>query len=238
VAILGGGVYFEELSNFSTLQAVMFPTGVLLTIIGVFILTQRDDSTGAAGADERESKGETTEEAPGSATFSEDETITGSQHSQLQPASSMSPGSIPRRRVQNRLDRTHVSQMSLRPSLALSVAGSVGSISASLKAALKAAGEQADRGGTTVLPPASTANAYPDGIGHPKTGCVSEASISQVAHQQRGIELHQQAGAFAAPAALDTSASLRSNAASGFMSLHSLNENSISAGLKVSTADL
>jgi hypothetical protein len=229
VAILGGGVYFEELSNFSTLQAVMFPTGVLLTIIGVFILTQRDDSTGAADA---ESKSEPTGEAVGSGAFAQDGTAAGSQHGQ-QRASSTTLGSTPRRRVQNRLDRTHVSQMSLRPSLALSVAGSVGSISATLKAALKAAGEQADRGDTIVLQVAST-DAQTDVIPHANPGRVSEDSILQFA-RQREIELRQQAGAFAVPTIADTCASVRNNGSSGFMSLHSLNENSISAGLKVCT---
>eukprot|EP01043_Picozoa_sp_COSAG02_P035744 COSAG02_NODE_2579_length_8493_cov_28.456040_2_plen_235_part_00 len=221
-------MYFEELSNFSTLQAVMFPTGVVLTIIGVFILTQRDDSTGGADA---ESKGGSTGQTAGSGAFAQDGTAAGSQ---LQPASSTLLGNTPRRRVQNRLDRTHVSQMSLRPSLALSVAGSVGSISATLKAALKAAGEQADRGNSIALQVSNTANAQTEGIQHANPGGVSEDSIVQFA-RQREIELRQQAGAFATPTAVDTRAGLRNSGASGFMSLHSLNENSISAGLKVCT---
>ena len=39
VSILGGGVYFDELSKLSAVQASMFTFGVLLTLIGVAILS-------------------------------------------------------------------------------------------------------------------------------------------------------------------------------------------------------
>lgn len=216
--------YFDELSDFSTLQAVMFPTGVVLTIIGVFILTQRDDSTDAADADKHESKGQHTAGSTGLAEGSG----TGSNDTQLQRTSSMpstpldsTPTATEYRR---RLDRTHVSQMSLRPSLALSVAGSMGSISTTLKAALKFAGEQADRGGESVL----------------QFGSVSTAELSTGSAHSEG-ELRQQAVAQSS----GSLSSLRSpgsrlgdrdlSARSGFASLHSLNEHSLSASLKVSS---
>lgn len=216
--------YFDELSDFSTLQAVMFPTGVVLTIIGVFILTQRDDSTDAADANKHESKGQHTASSTGLAEGSG----TGSNDTQLQRTSSMpstpldsTPTATEYRR---RLDRTHVSQMSLRPSLALSVAGSMGSISTTLKAALKFAGELADRGGESVL----------------QSGSVSTAELSTGSTHLEG-ELRQQAVSQSS----GSLSSLRSpgsrlgdrdlSARSGFASLHSLNEHSLSASLKVSS---
>jgi|EP01047_Picozoa_sp_COSAG01_P030182 drug/metabolite transporter (DMT)-like permease len=49
VAILGGGVYFGELSRFSTLQSIMFPLGVLFTIGGVGILSTHQMSSDGDG---------------------------------------------------------------------------------------------------------------------------------------------------------------------------------------------
>lgn len=198
----------------------MFPTGVVLTIVGVFILTQRDDSSDAADAVKHESKGQhhATAGSMGLAAGSE----TGGNDTQLQRASSMpsmpvdsTPTTTEYRR---RLDRTHVSQMSLRPSLALSVAGSMGSISTTLKAALKFAGEQADRGGAAVL----------------QSGSVSTTGISTGSTHLEG-ELQHQAGSLSS---LWSAGSHLGNgdrsARSGFITLRSLNEHSLPASLKVS----
>ena len=40
-AILVGATYFKEFSNFSTLQVIFFPTGILIVIFGVMLLAQR-----------------------------------------------------------------------------------------------------------------------------------------------------------------------------------------------------
>jgi len=42
VSTLGGAVFFQEFASFSVLQAIMFPIGVIITLIGVWILSQRD----------------------------------------------------------------------------------------------------------------------------------------------------------------------------------------------------
>jgi drug/metabolite transporter (DMT)-like permease len=274
VAILGGGVYFEELSNFDTLQAVMFPTGVLLTIIGVFILTQRDDSTEAADAVvEVEVKDEKYEE--GSTT-----TMMMAMREEGNTRGDGGGGNLHRARSMSALDAgggrrdssgggggvsssMHVSQMSLRPSLALSVVGSVGSLSQSLKAALKAAGEKADRaeGGAAQVggPPAARLVDSGGGGGAHGRSLRAHASESDVTRfaRQREEALAAEASALRAPGAPPLSrssgASLRngnshagggggggsiSGSASGFMSLHSLNENSIPSGLKVRGASM
>ena len=44
VTIIGGAVYFKELSSFDLLQFIMFPVGVLLILIGIFLLSQRNMS--------------------------------------------------------------------------------------------------------------------------------------------------------------------------------------------------
>lgn len=42
VSTLGGAVFFQEFASFSVLQGIMFPIGVVITLIGVWILSQRD----------------------------------------------------------------------------------------------------------------------------------------------------------------------------------------------------
>ena len=42
VSVIGGGVFYNEFNDFSVLQWIMFPLGVLLTIIGVYYLSQRE----------------------------------------------------------------------------------------------------------------------------------------------------------------------------------------------------
>lgn len=246
-------MYFEELSNFSALQAVMFPTGVLLTIAGVFILTQRDDSTGVAVADQQKvNDDDTAETGPATRACANNEETTENQHRQLKRANTLSAlddaTKKGKRPALHRSDTMHVSQMSMRPSLALSVVGSVGSLTASLKAALKAAGEKADREGglepqregtgTSMHASSSEitrgdANLH-DGVA---TNGATEASIAQFA-QQRERELRQQAVAAmrasgAPPPSRSSGASLQSSAGSGFMALQSLNEHSLSTHLKV-----
>jgi hypothetical protein len=44
-AILVGATYFKEFSNFSTLQVIFFPTGIVIVILGVMLLAQRKMST-------------------------------------------------------------------------------------------------------------------------------------------------------------------------------------------------
>ena len=44
VTIIGGAVYFKELSHFGLLQAVMFPLGVGFILVGIVLLSQRDMS--------------------------------------------------------------------------------------------------------------------------------------------------------------------------------------------------
>ena len=41
---VGGATFFQEFSNFSTMQAIIFPLGVFITLLGVFVLAQRDSS--------------------------------------------------------------------------------------------------------------------------------------------------------------------------------------------------
>eukprot|EP00941_MAST-03F_sp_MAST-3F-sp1_P003891 g3891.t1 len=42
VSVLGGGIVFNEFSDFDATQKSMFPFGVLLTVVGVFFLSQKD----------------------------------------------------------------------------------------------------------------------------------------------------------------------------------------------------
>lgn len=42
LSIIGGGIYFTEFAEFDSKQAVMFPLGVLLAVIGVIILSLRE----------------------------------------------------------------------------------------------------------------------------------------------------------------------------------------------------
>ena len=44
-AIFVGATYFKEFSNFSMLQAIFFPTGIFIVILGVMLLAQRKMST-------------------------------------------------------------------------------------------------------------------------------------------------------------------------------------------------
>jgi hypothetical protein len=44
VTIIGGAVYFKELSSFGLLQSVMFPLGVGFILFGIILLSQRDMS--------------------------------------------------------------------------------------------------------------------------------------------------------------------------------------------------
>eukprot|EP01029_Cantina_marsupialis_P023936 TRINITY_DN603_c0_g1_i10.p1 TRINITY_DN603_c0_g1~~TRINITY_DN603_c0_g1_i10.p1 ORF type:complete len:602 (+),score=120.78 TRINITY_DN603_c0_g1_i10:160-1965(+) len=41
-SVIGGGIHYGEFSDFSTKQIAMFPLGVVLTIVGVYFLSQRD----------------------------------------------------------------------------------------------------------------------------------------------------------------------------------------------------
>ena len=47
VTIFGGALYFQELAAFSKLQMAMFPVGVLVTIGGILLLSQRQHKHGA-----------------------------------------------------------------------------------------------------------------------------------------------------------------------------------------------
>eukprot|EP00948_MAST-09A_sp_MAST-9A-sp1_P003059 g3059.t1 len=40
-SVIGGAIFFQELANFSALQWIFFPSGVILCMIGVFLLSQR-----------------------------------------------------------------------------------------------------------------------------------------------------------------------------------------------------
>jgi len=42
VSVIGGGVFYREFQGFDALQWCMFPAGVLLTVVGVVMLSQRD----------------------------------------------------------------------------------------------------------------------------------------------------------------------------------------------------
>ena len=44
ISTVGGATFFQEFSNFSTEQAIIFPLGILVTLVGVFLLAQRDSS--------------------------------------------------------------------------------------------------------------------------------------------------------------------------------------------------
>ena len=44
ISTVGGATFFQEFSNFSTVQAIIFPLGILVTLVGVFLLAQRDSS--------------------------------------------------------------------------------------------------------------------------------------------------------------------------------------------------
>ena len=40
----GGAIYFKEFHNFTPIQAIFFPIGVLITLGGVYILSNREMS--------------------------------------------------------------------------------------------------------------------------------------------------------------------------------------------------
>ena len=42
ITSISGGIFFQEFVNFTILQYVFYPLGLLCTVIGVFILSQRD----------------------------------------------------------------------------------------------------------------------------------------------------------------------------------------------------
>ena len=42
ITSISGGIFFQEFVNFTVLQYVFYPLGLLCTVIGVFILSQRD----------------------------------------------------------------------------------------------------------------------------------------------------------------------------------------------------
>ena len=44
ISTVGGATFFQEFSNFSPTQAIIFPLGILVTLVGVFLLAQRDSS--------------------------------------------------------------------------------------------------------------------------------------------------------------------------------------------------
>ena len=44
ISTVGGATFFQEFSNFDTTQAIMFPLGIMVTLVGVFLLAQRDSS--------------------------------------------------------------------------------------------------------------------------------------------------------------------------------------------------
>eukprot|EP01029_Cantina_marsupialis_P023940 TRINITY_DN603_c0_g1_i15.p1 TRINITY_DN603_c0_g1~~TRINITY_DN603_c0_g1_i15.p1 ORF type:complete len:247 (+),score=29.39 TRINITY_DN603_c0_g1_i15:499-1239(+) len=44
-SVIGGGIHYGEFSDFSTKQIAMFPLGVVLTIVGVYFLSQRDTNS-------------------------------------------------------------------------------------------------------------------------------------------------------------------------------------------------
>ena len=44
MSALGGAVFYQEVKNFGVLQGIMFPVGVVITLTGVYILSQRDMS--------------------------------------------------------------------------------------------------------------------------------------------------------------------------------------------------
>ena len=46
ISTLGGGAYFKEFNNFTTLQAAMFALGFAITILGVIVLTLRSNPSG------------------------------------------------------------------------------------------------------------------------------------------------------------------------------------------------
>jgi hypothetical protein len=48
---IGGAAFFEEFASFSTMQAIVFPIGVVTTLAGVFVLAQRDSSSVADRAE-------------------------------------------------------------------------------------------------------------------------------------------------------------------------------------------
>jgi len=50
VTIFGGALYFQELSSFDMLQGIMFPVGVLVTLAGIVLLSQRQSKQGMATA--------------------------------------------------------------------------------------------------------------------------------------------------------------------------------------------
>ena len=46
MSILTGFFYFNEISSFSTVQYVMFPIGVIITLVGIALLSQREMQQG------------------------------------------------------------------------------------------------------------------------------------------------------------------------------------------------
>lgn len=49
VTIFGGALYFQELNKFGLTQMIMFPIGVLVTLTGIVLLSQRDMSRSKLG---------------------------------------------------------------------------------------------------------------------------------------------------------------------------------------------
>ena len=45
LSILTGAFYFQEIYTFTALQAGLFPLGVLITIVGTYVLSLRDMET-------------------------------------------------------------------------------------------------------------------------------------------------------------------------------------------------
>ena len=45
VSVVGGGIFYSEFNGFKPIQWVMFPAGILLTVIGVFYLSRREISS-------------------------------------------------------------------------------------------------------------------------------------------------------------------------------------------------
>ena len=41
MSVIGGGVFYDEFRMFDTTQVIFFPCGVLITVVGVFYLSQR-----------------------------------------------------------------------------------------------------------------------------------------------------------------------------------------------------
>lgn len=51
--ILGGGIVFREFEAFNTIGKILFPIGACITFSGIYLLTQRDDSTFSATLGQR-----------------------------------------------------------------------------------------------------------------------------------------------------------------------------------------